>query len=169
MKEIWRYIKGYEGLYLISNFGNGESLRERKVPLKPLKNKDGYLYFILTDKDGKRHTCYIHRLVANAFVANDDPVTKTEINHKDQNKNNNRFDNLEWCDRDYNLKYGDCIERGRKARKKKTVQMDMNGNDINIWDSPTDAALNLNINKNGIYMCCRGLINSSGGFKWKYA
>lgn len=167
--EIWKEAVGYEGLYKISSVGNGESQRQRKVPLKPLMNKDGYLYFILTDREGKRHTCYIHRLVAQAFVVNDDPVHKTEINHKDQNKTNNSFENLEWCDRDYNLNYGDCIKRGSENRKKKTAQYDLNGNLIKIWNSPTDAANELKIDRNGIYLCCKGTTKSSGNFIWKYA
>lgn len=155
-------------MYEISNMGNGKSNRRRKGVLKPLVNKDGYLYFILIGDDGKRHTCYIHRLVAKAFVDNDDPEHKVEINHKDEVKTNNYYTNLEWCDRLYQVRYGHCIEKGISKRKKKTVQCDLNGNIIRIWNSATDAANSLNINRNNIFLCCRGITKTSYGYIWKY-
>ena len=119
MKEIWKNIKGYEGLYQVSNLGRVKSLERkdnlgRKVNEKILKNRNathGYIAVILS-KDSNKKTYRVHRLVAEAFIPN--PNKYLEVNHKDENKSNNRIDNLEWCDRKYNCNYGTFKERHSK-------------------------------------------------------
>lgn len=109
MKEEWKDIGGYEGLYQISNMG--QVCNYKGKILKPQKSAHGYLYVGLY-KDGiyKRYT--IHRLVALEFCKN--PFGFNEINHIDENKQNNRFDNLEWCSHLYNANFGN---RPRKVGK----------------------------------------------------
>lgn len=103
--EIWKDIIGYEGYYQISNLGNVKSLN------RIVKNKNGYrntgerllkIYlpkdsqhypFVILCKNGKTENKLIHRLVATAFVTNDDPIHKTQVNHIDENKMNNSSDN----------------------------------------------------------------------------
>ena len=113
--EEWRDIKGYEGLYQVSNEGRIKSLErianrsDGKVEIlkekirKLTKDKDGYLCVPLV-KELKRKFCKVHRLVAKAFI--DNPDNLPEINHKDECKSNNSVENLEWCDRKYNTNYG---------------------------------------------------------------
>jgi len=125
--EIWRPIKGYEGLYEVSNFGRVRSLDRivenknkgswrcrltRGRVLCPGDNgsKIGYL-FVNLSKNGKTREFYIHRLVAEAFV--DNPNNHTIINHKDENGKNNRADNLEWCTQKYNCNYGSHLDKVR--------------------------------------------------------
>ena len=118
--EIWRDIKGYEGIYQISNKGRVKSLNYRRTGkekiLKPGKTKPGYLCISLYKK-GEKCKCFsIHRLVAQAFLPNPDNLPI--VNHKDENKLNNNVENLEWCNSEYNLNYGNRNERVNIARKK---------------------------------------------------
>ena len=116
MSEEWRPIEGYEGLYEVSNTGRVRSLdrycyrlHKGKV-LSPAKDTDGYLQVVL-HCNGKQHQRKVHRLVAQAFIENPDNLP--EVNHKDEDKTNNRVDNLEWCDRSYNINYGSRKDKVR--------------------------------------------------------
>jgi hypothetical protein len=101
MEEIWKDIKNYEGLYQISNFANIKSLRNNKI-LK-INNYSEYDKVILY-KNKKANIFYVHRLVAESYLPN--PHNYNCVNHKDENKRNNKTDNLEWCTRLYNCNYG---------------------------------------------------------------
>lgn len=114
MKEIWKDINGYEGIYQISNLGNLKSLdrecynsrygsfkREGGLMKTPL-NSDGYPYCTLS-KNGVPRTYKVHRLVAEAFISKDDQ--KKFVNHKDGIKSNNKVSNLEWCTHSENIKH----------------------------------------------------------------
>lgn len=72
--------------------------------LKGTVTQAGYTYVHLTAVNGKRKKERLHRLVAIAFLPN--PLDLPQVNHKDENKENNRADNLEWCDAKYNCNYG---------------------------------------------------------------
>jgi len=115
-KEIWKPVVGYEGLYEVSNLGRIKSLpkyhyKDSKI-LNPTLNKKQKRYSVLLCKNSKhRKRINIHRLVALAFVPNPKPNIYTEVNHKDENPKNNRADNLEWCDRWYNMHYNDLPSR----------------------------------------------------------
>lgn len=90
--EIFVDIKGYEGQYQISNCGNVKSLKSNKI-LSPVPHTKGYLKAQLC-KDGKRKSCYIHRLVAEAFIPN--PKGLSQVDHIDNNRKNNSVENLRW-------------------------------------------------------------------------
>ena len=145
--EEWRDIKGYEGLYQVSNYGRVKSLcsRNQKI-LKPCDCGNGYLIVSLHDKDKKVHTVKVHRLVAREFVENLNPDVLTDVNHKDENKLNNSADNLEWCNKTYNNNYGNhnnnvsetlgksirCIETGITYRSFRHAAKEMNLSNSNI-------------------------------------
>lgn len=100
MNEIWKPIKGYEGLYEISNYGNVKSLRYHNGTqtrlLKPRVNKYGYLQVgLYLPKQKQPKTFTIHRLVATSFL--DNKYNYNQVNHIDGNKTNNHVQNLEWC------------------------------------------------------------------------
>lgn len=90
--EIWKDIKGYEGLYQISNYGRVLNVKRNHIKVACLNHK-GY-YKIPLYNNNKQKMCRVHRLVAQAFIPN--PDNKSEVNHKDFNKVNNHVDNLEW-------------------------------------------------------------------------
>ena len=121
-EEIWRDVEGYEGLYQVSNMGRVKSL-DRYGPhnkggrrlikgrvLKPKKNKEGYEHLTLC-RDGCLRYFRVNRLVAQAFVENPNPEHFDQVNHKNEQKDDNRADNLEWCDSKYNVNYGTARER----------------------------------------------------------
>lgn len=104
MKEKWRNIKGYEGLYQISNKGRVKSLstikNEEYIIMQQRENACGYPRINLSCC-GVQKTYEIHRLVATHFI--DNPLNKKEVNHKDGNKRNNNASNLEWVNRRENM------------------------------------------------------------------
>ena len=106
MKEIWKDVIGYEGLYQVSNFGKIKSLRRNiimKTQKRGSRENNKYETVQLCSKNQKAKNFSIHRLVAKAFLPN--PNNLKEVNHKDENKMNNNLDNLEWSDQSYNRKY----------------------------------------------------------------
>lgn len=164
MEEVWKDVVGYEGLYQVSNTGKIRGLDRLSScnqfvsgKIKEQRHdKDGYLKVTLC-KDGNKKCHSVHRLVATAFIPNpnDFPV----INHKDENKQNNYVENLEWCTVKYNTNYGTCIQRRvAKIRGKRTddkrcktiYQYSNEGILINTFLSIGDASRSLNIRKSTI-------------------
>lgn len=101
MEEIWKDVSGYEGLYQVSSFGNVRKFKNHFI-LKKGKHHKGYLYVSLT-KSKINKKVKIHRIVALSFL--DNPENKTQVNHKDGNKQNNILSNLEWTTPSENLKH----------------------------------------------------------------
>lgn len=167
MEEEWRDIKGYEGLYQVSNTGKVRSLNYRKTGreklLKPQTDKNGYL-FVGIRKNGKRKFKKIHRLVAEAFL--DNPNNLPEVNHKDENPSNNCVFNIEYCDHKYNINYGTRNIRS-KISQSKTVVAYKNGVEVLRFSSTAEAQRN-GYNSGNISCCCRGIYKQYKGFKWQY-
>ena len=168
MKEIFKDIKGYEGLYQVSNLGNIRSLdrkiknRNLKGKIKKLdKTKFGYLKVELNN-NGKKKKYSVHRLVAQTFL--DNPNNYPCINHKDENKNNNIVSNLEWCDYLYNNLYNNK----HKKNWVKVKQLDKNNNIINIFESITEASKKTNIIQCEISNCLHNRQKTAGGYYWQY-
>lgn len=174
MQEIWKDIRGFEGLYQISNLGNVKSVTRiisRSTTDLPIQERilkpcvrHGYKHIILS-KNGKFTTGHIHRLVAEAFIPN--PNNLPCVNHKDENPSNNCVNNLEWCTRAYNNSYNHLRERAATSKRKPILQFDLNGNFIREWSHAREAAETLGLNKRAIYGACTGRLKTSGGFVWK--
>lgn len=194
MTEIWKEVKGYEGLYEVSNLGRVRSLdylhTGQKRLLKLHKNKkNGYLYVQLC-KNGKATTKRVHRLVAEAFLEN--PLGLPEVNHKDECKTNNfvfidengnivpEKSNLEWLSRLDNVRYGTGIERRAKTRSKvmkgkfntdkskRVFQYDLEWNLLQEWPSTMEIERQVGWNHGNISECCRGKRKTAYGFRWRY-
>jgi hypothetical protein len=169
VEEIWRDIKGYEGLYQVSNLGNVRSLRYgnrnevRELFLKP--HNQGYLQVEL-HKDGKRKMFTVHRLVARAFVPG--YFDGAHVNHKDENKHNNQADNLEWVTIRENSMYGTCQERLHKNQRKPVIQLTLDGKFVKEWPSVWSVNYELGIDPGTIIKVCKGKYKTSGGYRWKY-
>lgn len=178
MEEIWKDIKGYEGLYQISSFGRVKSL-ERKVKArynyqlikekirKLNKTTAGYLYVVLSKK-GVNQTHLVHRLVAEAFLQKNEENLEC-INHIDENKENNSITNLEWCSYQYNNTYKNIhLRRNLDAQKKIIIQYDLDMNEIKRWNSLSEIPKVLNISISNVIACCNYKRNHCGGYKWRY-
>jgi len=164
--EVWKDVVGYEGLYQVSDQGRVKSLNYwTERILHQTLNKSGYLHVPLC-KDGKPKCCRVHRLVAMAFIPN--PLNLPEVNHIDENKQNNRADNLEWCDRLYNTRYGTGIQRSRASHSIAIEQVDKDGNVVRQWISSREAERN-GYHSGAIIACCKGKKRSHKGFIWRYA
>lgn len=175
-EEIWKDIKGYEGLYQISNHGRVKSLHFGKERIRKPSDSRGYP-IILLNKGGKYTVTYIHRLVATYFVPN--PDNKPEINHLDENKKNNRADNLAWCTEKENTNWGTRTERARKSMKgklvnrkdvsKKVDRYTVDGEYLDTYPSLAEAARTFGLFYSNIAKVCRGENKTSGGYKWKFS
>lgn len=191
-KEIWKPVKGYEGVYEVSNLGRVRRLwpisgHYRMLrPFLRWKFPRDYVAVNLSKGNNVR-TLSVHRLVAEAFIPN--PMGLPQVNHKDENKTNNCVDNLEWCDCIYNVNYGTGIERrsiGNRNRPNVSYpvgQYDRYGNLIAIYPSMSEAERVTGINKTAIRFCALGLNRrrrrkdgtiyegyspkTAGGYKWK--
>lgn len=163
MKEIWRDIKDYEGLYQVSNLGRIKSLEKwvklnryiKHYPEQIMKQQmgtNGYLMIVLS-KNKKKHPRMTHRLVAEAFIPN--PHNLSQVNHKDEDKTNNRADNLEWCDRKYNCQYGTRNRRVGDKQSKHVYMYDLENNLITTYKSTVDAANKLGLSQAAISYDCK--------------
>lgn len=116
MKEIWKDIIGFERIYEVSNYGRVRNVKSGRIlSVSKCGGCRGYAGVSLS-KDGKRYGRLVHRLVAEAFIPRPDGLY--EVNHKDEDKTNNRVDNLEWCDHRYNMNYGSRMEKTRDTKLK---------------------------------------------------
>lgn len=165
--EVWRDVVGFEGLYKISNKGNVYSV-ERKdsigrkrggFTLKARTKKRGYLDVNLC-KNGVLKRKLIHRLVAQAFIPN--PNNFLEINHKDENKTNNRVENLEWCTRKYNNNHGKRTEKARRKLSKKVKAVNIESGEVLTFNS-TQEARNEGYAGSNVSLACRGVYKDGTG------
>ena len=188
--EIWKDIKGYEGLYQISNLGNIRSL-DIMINCKGAKNIDSHLrkgrllkqtigttgyYNVNLSKNGKTKYFRVHKLVADAFILNKNNYNC--INHIDGNKLNNNINNLEWCDYSHNLKEAYRIglrenkykgKYGKEAQfSKPLLQYSLNGEFIKEWENASQVNRELGYCAENIRSVCNGRRKQANGFIWKY-
>lgn len=156
-------ICGFEN-YSISDSGAVYNDKTGRI-IKPRKNNKGYTVYCLS-KGGKHYYRLAHRLVATAFV--DNPNHLPEVNHKDENKQNNNADNLEWCTRRHNATFGTAIARMKKTQGVPIIQYALDGNFVKVWDSIKEASRN-GFDFRHIQACLKGKAQTHKGYKWGYA
>lgn len=191
--EIWKDIKGYEGLYKVSNLGRIKSLK-RKV-----YDKTRHYYKIINErilkqtiatpkyyvvnltKKGIQKTYRIHKIVAETFIPN--PNNYIIINHIDGNKLNNNIDNLEWCTYKHNSQEAkrlgllkssmNSLKRwngkyGKEHNRSKIIyQIDKNTDEIiNMFYGIAEASRETGINKSNISACCNHKVKNKKGRRW---
>ena len=142
INEIWKPVKGYEGIYEVSNLGRVKSLPRLKYcghkNSKPQKvheriltshvDRLGYVKVRLS-KNGESKTSLLHRVIAEAFI---DPVEgKSEINHKDGVKANNAIENLEWSTRSENVKHAFLNKLKHPKRAEENNKSKLNWDSVN--------------------------------------
>lgn len=164
-QEIWKRIE-WSPQYEISSWGRLKSYKQDKINGKLIKQtprKTGYITAQIDDiRTGKVKITGIHRLVAEAFIPN--PENKSQVNHIDENKTNNRVDNLEWVTAKENINHGMHNKRVSEFRKKKIECIELN----KIFDSLTQASKELGISGSNISRVCNGKRSQAGGFRWRY-
>lgn len=164
-KEIWKDIKGYEGLYQVSNLGNVRSYHSGEWRLLTnVINRCGYKQYLFY-KNGKRKNMRGNRLVAEAFIPNPDNLPI--INHKDENPSNNSVENLEWSTHKYNMNYGN---RPFIGRAKCIKQVDENGNIVGRFRSVSEASRTTGISRGNISSVLNGskCRHNAGNYKWEF-
>ena len=188
MEEIWKDIAGYEGKYQVSDLGRVRSLDryqqrtdhrsgkqyetfKKGSMITQHQGNNGYMRAKIFDKDGQKKMALVHRLVAEAFIPN--PQNLPQVNHKDENKTDNRAENLEWCTGSYNVTYNDLHTRrynnGGGRRKRPVEQLTMDGQFVARFDSVTEAAEAVGASVAHIWNTCDGRQKSSCGYRWRYA
>ena len=127
--EIWKPIKGFEGLYEVSNLGRIKALKRKKNCnkgwgwvkehiMKQTTANSEYYRVPLTNKEHIKKYYLVHRLVAIAFIPN--PKELPQVNHIDGNKLNSKVENLEWCTRQENIRHAYKI--GLNPSKRKIIE-----------------------------------------------
>ena len=163
--EIWKDIKGYEGLYQVSNLGKvkrlvGKGCKKERI-IKPNLVR-GYCQVRLS-KDGIVKPLYLHRIILETF----NPVEgmdKLDCNHRDENKENNCLNNLEWLSHKENVNYGTRNERAAVTLGKAVRCLD----DKKLYSSMNEASRQTGINISGISRCCQNKQKTAGGKHWMF-
>lgn len=182
IKEIWRDIPEYEGIYQASSFGrirsmdrlDGRNHRIKGTIMSPSLNRHGY-WGIHLFKGGVGKSFMLHRLIAFTFLGE---CQHLDVNHKDGNKSNNSVENLEWCTRAENLQHSykvlgrAGVNKGRYGslnKLSKPINMyDINGNYLKTFPCANEASRIMNIQQSDISKAANGKRKYAGGYKWKY-
>lgn len=173
MNEIWKVILKHPN-YEISSLGNIRHI-VNKINRKNYDNGNGYL-FCKINVGGKYKNCYLHRLVAETFIPNPDNLL--EVNHKDNNRKNNKIENLEWCTHQKNVDYANKQGHMGKVNvgkfnelhhnHKEIQQFSKNNIFIKEWKSMMEVERQTGIKSGHISECCNKKRKTAGGYIFKF-
>lgn len=174
--EIWKDIPGYEGLYQASDLGRIRSLDRlawtgkgyrlsRGKILSQSGHSGGYLKVALTPPSEKAKIYYVHRLIASAFLGESDLT----VNHKNENKHDNRICNLEYMSRVDNIHYGTGQQRSKDKQRRTPVEsFDLNtGETLQRYESQKEAGRH-GYDQKSIWKCCHNQQESHKGVGWRF-
>ena len=179
MDEVWVNIPEFPN-YWVSNLGRVKSIRyiskyncNKEIILKQYTDRYGYLFVGFSVNHTKVKWFKVHRLVAKMFL--NDYSESLQVNHKDENKKNNKVSNLEMCNNKYNCNYGNK----NNTLSKPVIQEDLEGNFIKEWKSTREIEKVLGYSNTSISNCCNGFakdynsgklypVHCAYGYKWKY-
>lgn len=150
MQEIWKPIKGFEGIYEVSNHGRVRNSNGKMR--KPFQAHRGYLMIDLFHNYKRTHA-RVNRLVAEAFIPN--PDNKPEVNHKNGDKTDNRVENLEWATKSENMIH--AFRSGLQTKGKYQIRMVICLEDGKVYATAGEAARAYGLSSNGVSSCCRRL------------
>ena len=179
---MWKDVVGYEGFYKVSDCGEVKSLdrfvkskndsfsNKKGQISKQVKNKKRHMRVHLS-KEGISRNIEVHRLVAIAFIDNSKNLPC--VNHIDENKENNNVKNLEWCDYEYNNKYGNRLIKSAQKhingkKSKRVYQYSLNGKYLNTYPSCAELKRLYKYDASEISECARGLRKTAYGYLWRY-
>jgi len=167
MKEVWKDIKGYEGLYQVSNLGRVRNADGHVHT--PKKHNKGYYHVHLSDGHDKIKAKLVHRLVAEAFIPN--PNNYPCVNHINEHKTDNRAENLEWCTHSVNmLKHFEICPRKVSLKHNCLIeQIDKEGNLVRTWSNIAEVHREMGYHNTSLKECCEGKRHKAYGYKWHYA
>ena len=196
MEEIWKAIEGYEGKYEVSNLGRVRSLDryqqrtdhrsgkqyetfKKGSMITQHQGNNGYMRAKIFDKDGQSKMVLVHRLVAQAFIPNIDNLP--EVNHKNEDKTDNRAENLEWCTVGYNNDYGTRQQRVQINQKQRRAvcMMSLDGEVLRDFPTCLSAARyitgessgksqRVRVTDNNIRRACRLHQHKAYGYRWEF-
>lgn len=164
-KEEWRDIPETYGLYQVSNLGRVKSLHHFHgffEKIMRFDETDGGYYQVTLSVFGKKARYKVHRLVAMLFIPN--PLNLPQINHKNENKKDNRAENLEWCDAKYNVNYGTSLARRIETIGKKVLCHETGKR----FPSCAETGRQMGIDYSHIAKCCRGILKHYKGYHFSY-
>ena len=175
--EEWRDVPEYEDIYQVSNYGRVRRIYNGKVKVMTQRHRGkGYLGVTLL-KNGTKKDFYVHRLVAETFIPNQDNLP--QVNHKNLNKEDNSVENLEWVTAVDNMRhrfmYGAPIKKKQytsfRRKRKNTIKIKqylLDGTYVQTWDSLQQIQNTLGIYHSNISDCCKGVTKKSHGYIWSY-
>lgn len=164
MEELWKDIKGYEGLYQVSNLGRVKRVTTGRI-LKGSKDSIGYLRVNL-HKNNIPSTEKVHRLVAEAFIPNLE--NKPQVNHRDEDKTNNMASNLEWMTAKENINHGTCTQRISKSNSIPIIATNLKTGEVQEFYGSRECARQLGLNHSLITNVLKGRYKQTGGYTFKY-
>ena len=165
--EKYIVLQGFYDCYAVSNMGNVKNLRTGKV-LNPSIRPDGYKSVLLS-RDGRKMSIRVHQLVAQYFLEKEDG--KTDINHKNGIKHDNRAENLEWCTKKENMQHAhdNGLMTSKYANKDILVYDYETSEHLFIFQSVKQCAKFLGLNPSPIFRVLKGRNNHHHGYSFKYA
>lgn len=165
-QEKWKYIPGYEGLYMASTFGRILNARTMSFVCQYNKGKHSYYKKVELWKNKSMKRYKVHRLIALTFMPN--PNNLPQINHIDENPQNNHVNNLEWCDAKHNVNHGMRNAKGSIAQGNAVGLYSIDGDLVGVYSNARQAADAIGMSYDKVRAICMGKQKADGDYLLRY-